>query len=74
MAKTNKNEFRLEIEDMVISLVCLLSIKYADSMIIYFGIGNSAKKPDILLTLTRFITKILSISLILFLRLKPLKT
>ena len=50
MAKTNKNEFRLEIGDMVISLVCP-SIKYADSMIKYFGIGNSAKKPDILLTL-----------------------
>lgn len=50
MAKKNNNEFRLAVGDLVIGLICP-SEDYAESMMNYFGVASSKKKPDIRLTL-----------------------
>jgi hypothetical protein len=50
MSERKVNEFRLEVGNAVIGIICP-SEEYAESFADYFGVPNSTKKPDITLTL-----------------------
>lgn len=50
MADKNLKEFRLEVGDSIIGIICP-SEEYAKSFSTYFNVKNSAKEPDILINL-----------------------